>query len=67
MCFPESHAFRVKNGRPGPGMMFHEDDLKEPDATVAEVLLGFEADDTVAEGLSDQQRRHLLGQCIDMN
>ena len=67
VCFPGSHAFRVKNGRPGPGMMFHEDDLKEPDATVADVLLGFEAGDTSAEGLSDQQRRHLLGQCIDMN
>ena len=22
VCFPGSHAFRVKNGRPGPGMMF---------------------------------------------
>ena len=44
-----------------------QDDLKEPDAAVAGVLLGFEAGDTAAEGLSDQQRRHLLGQCIDMN
>ena len=36
---------------------------------MAQVLLGgFEAGGNItAEGLSDQQRRHLLGQCIDMN
>ena len=67
VCYPGSHAFRIKKGGPGPGMMFHLDELKEPDAAVAEVLLGFDVGDTAAEGLSDHQRRHLLGQCIDMN
>ena len=35
VCYPGSHAFRIeKEGGPGPGMMFHLNDLKEPDAAV---------------------------------
>ena len=71
VCYPGSHAFRFKRIRgrflPGPGMLYKGADLVEPDADVAEALMGFQPGDTAAEGLLPSQRRHLLGQCIDIN
>ena len=71
VCFKGSHAFRFKRVRgrmlPGPGMLYKGNELTEPDAEVAEALMGFEQGDTAAPGLLPGQRRHLLGQCIDIN
>ena len=62
-----SHAFRIKRGLPGPGMLYHENVLREPDSRVRALLLGFHPDDIAEPDLSEDQRCHLLGQCIDIN
>ena len=68
VCYKGSHAFRIKRGLPGPGMLYHEDVLREPDSRrVRALLLGFHPDDIADPGLSEDQRCHLLGQCIDIN
>ena len=67
VCYPNSHKFRTHKGRPGPGLLIHNNELKEPTADIREVLMGFRMRDTAAPGLSEEQRRHLLGQCIDIN
>jgi hypothetical protein len=38
-----------------------------PPPEVGEVLMGFTSGDTTAEGLSPDQRIHLLGKCTDLN
>ena len=48
-------------------MLYKGSDLTEPDADVAEALMGFVLGDTAATGLLPAQRRHLFGQCIDIN
>ena len=43
---------------------------RSPDITppeVREVLMGFTSGDTAAEGLTPDQRIHILGQCTDLN
>ncbi len=66
-CFPKSHKFRLHRGKPGLGLLIHKNKLKEPTADIKEVLMGNPLGDTAAPGLSEEQRRHLLGQCIDIN
>ena len=48
-------------------MLYHNDTLLEPDSRVRELLLGFHPHDIEAPELSEDQRCHLLGQCIDIN
>ena len=71
VCYKGSHAFRFKRIRgrvlPGPGMLYKNGVLTEPDADVAEIFMGFHPGDTAAPGLASDQRRHLMGQCIDIN
>ena len=67
VCFKGSHAFRIKRGLPGPGMLYKGDLLREPDAQVRASLMGFHPGDIDAPGLSEDQQCHLLGQCIDIN
>ena len=65
VCYKGSHAFRIKRGLPGPGMLYHEDVLREPDSRVRALLLGFHPDDIDEPDLSEDQRwatHHLLGQ-----
>ena len=65
MCYPGSFAFRAQ----GPGMVW--DDLsqtyEEPSADERERAMGFLTGTTAAPGLSEGQRRFLLGQAIDLN
>ena len=67
VCYPGSHAFRFKGGKPGLGLMHHDGVLQEPPADIREIAMGFLPGATAAPGLSEKQRRHLLGQCIDVN
>ena len=46
---------------------FHDDTLCEPDSKIRELLLGFVPGDISTPELSEAQRHHLLGQCIDIN
>ena len=62
-----TNAFRIKRGLPGPGMLYHKDVLREPDSRVRALLLSFHPDDIAEPDLSEDQRCHLLGQCIDIN
>ena len=48
-------------------MLYHENVLREPDSRVRALLLGFNPDDIAEPDLSEDQRCHLLGQCIDIN
>ena len=65
MCYPGSFAFRAQ----GPGMVW--DDVsqayEEPSADERERAMGFLTGTTAAPGLSEGQRRFLLGQAIDLN
>eukprot|EP00775_Hariotina_reticulata_P009673 gene9673-biopygen11573 len=68
MSRPQSYAFRP--GQPGsiwdcsnPAAAFWD----EPSAQEREVSLGYEPGSTAAAGVSEQQRRSALGQCIDAN
>ena len=67
VCYKGSHAFRIKRGIPGPGMLYHDDTLCEPDSKIRELLLGFVPWNISTPELSEAQRHHLLGQCIDIN
>jgi site-specific DNA-cytosine methylase len=61
---------RSYNFRPGAaGCVFDEKvgDYDEPCADERELAMGYEASSTAAEGVSEHQRRQLLGQCIDVN
>jgi transposase InsO family protein len=68
MSRPQSYAFR--QGQPGsvwdhsnPAAAFWD----EPSAQEREIALGYEPGSTAAVGVSEQQRRSALGQCIDAN
>eukprot|EP00775_Hariotina_reticulata_P013865 gene13865-biopygen15796 len=68
MSRPQSYAFRA--GQPGsiwdcsnPAAAFWD----EPNAHEREVSLGYEPGSTAADGVSEQQRRSALGQCMDAN
>ena len=67
VCYPASYKFRITRGRPGPGLLLHNNTLQEPTADIREALMGFTPGDTAAPTLTEEQRRHLLGQCIDIN
>jgi hypothetical protein len=65
---PQSYAFR--KGEPGsiwdcsnPAAAFWD----EPSAIEREIALGYEPGSTAAEGVTEQQCRSALGQCIDAN
>ena len=62
VCYPSSHKFRLHRGKPGPGLLINNNELKEPTADIREALMGFPVGDTAAPGLSEERRRHLLGQ-----
>eukprot|EP00775_Hariotina_reticulata_P005639 gene5639-biopygen7440 len=68
MSRPQSYAFRA--GQPGsiwdcsnPAAAFWD----EPNAHERGVSLGYEPGSTAADGVSEQQRRSALGQCMDAN
>jgi len=65
MCYPGSFAFRAQ----GPGMVWDvvSQAYEEPSADERERAMGFLTGTTAAPGLSEGQRRFLLGQAIDLN
>ena len=65
MSFPKSRAFRV--GRPGCIFDVELNQFDEPSANEREVIMGFEPSSTAAPDVSEQERKSLLGQAIDLN
>jgi hypothetical protein len=65
MSFPKSRAFRV--GRPGCIFDVELNEFDEPSANEREVIMGFEPGSTAAPDITEQQRKSLLGQAIDLN
>jgi len=64
VAFVGSHAFRSA----GPGMVQAEDgSLEEPRADERERAMGYDTGTTAAEGVTEQQRREVLGKCMDAN
>jgi hypothetical protein len=65
VAYPGSHAYR--NG--GPGLVWDtaRQRLDEPTADERERAMGYHTGATAALGLSERQRRALLGNAIDMN
>lgn len=65
MSYPRSFAFRAG----GPGMVWDttSQSYEEPSADERERAMGFLTGTTAAPGLSEGQRRFLLGQAIDLN
>ena len=64
VSFAGSHAFRSA----GPGMVRAEDgSLEEPRADERERAMGYGTGTTAAEGVTEQQRREVLGKCMDAN
>ena len=64
VAFEMSRAFKA--GRPG-AMWDPAGGLKEPTADERERAMGYVAGDTKADGLTELQRREVLGKCIDAN
>jgi hypothetical protein len=65
MSFPNSRAFRAKR----QGCIFDatRNAFEEPTAEERELIMGFEPSSTAAPGVSERERRSLLGQAIDLN
>ena len=65
VSFPKSNRYR--DGRPG---VIYDANLQletEPNADKRERLLGYTTGTTAAPGLSEADRFHLTGQCMDAN
>ena len=69
MATPQSYAFRVQKGVPGAGMIYDEEEehWTEPTARERELAMGFPEGGTAAEGLTEEDRRQMLGNAIDLN
>ena len=69
MATTGSYAFRMRGGQPGPGMVWddREKGWTEPTAKERERAMGFPESSTAAHGLSEQSRRRLLGNAMDLN
>jgi hypothetical protein len=65
MSYPSSRAFRP--GKSGCIYDAQTGRFDEPSAEEREVIMGFEPSSTAAPELSEQDRRALLGQAIDLN
>jgi hypothetical protein len=65
MAFPRSRAFRA--GRQGCIFDIAHQQFDEPTAHEREVIMGFEPSSTAAPGVTERERRALLGQAIDIN
>jgi hypothetical protein len=65
--YPNSHSFCLKNGIPGPGLMYHKETLTEPNAIIREILMGLQPGTTAAPRLSGTQRCYILGHTTDVN
>jgi site-specific DNA-cytosine methylase/transposase-like protein len=68
MSYPQSYAFRP--GQPGSILDVTypaEPRWDEPTAQEREIALGYLPGSTAADGITEAQRRHILGQCIDAN
>jgi len=61
---PHSYAFRP--GEPG-SVVTPEGLYDQPSAVEREFALGYTRESTAAPGVSEQHRRHALGQCMDSN
>lgn len=63
---PTNSAF-IEANLAAPGLLIHHNSLTEPTVDVRKALMGFAIKDTVAPSLTEEQRYHLPGQCIDIN
>ena len=67
VSYLRSNAFRPKeSGNPGEGEVFNTatNIWEEPDAEEKELLLGYRAGDTAAQGVSDADRAVRLGRAL---
>lgn len=62
VAHPYSHAFRP--GQPG-SITLADGTYDQPTAVEREFALGYDRDSTAAPGISEQQRRQALGECMD--
>ena len=65
VSYKGSHSFR--NGNPGMIITVQTNELSEPTALERERALGYKDNTTAAPGVTEQQRRDVLGKCIDAN
>jgi len=63
MAYKGSRAF--KEGQPGAILDSAGNRVDEPTAAEREAAMGYTPGDTQAPGVSEQQRREILGRCID--
>jgi len=67
MGHPNSSALRIQAGIPDTGLLYFKDTLREPNASIKELLMGFQPGAIVGLGLSENDRRRVLGQTPDLN
>ena len=69
MASQSSYAFRMRGGRPRPSMVWDKSlrEWTEPTARERERAMGSPACSTGAPGLTEQQRRRLVGNAMDLN
>jgi hypothetical protein len=65
VSFARSYAF--KNNEPGLAWDSITQEMVEPNTDERERAMGFPTDTTIVHGISEQQRRFLLGQAMDLN
>ena len=66
VCFKGSHQFCLNSaGRPALGMLRLNGVPTIPTADIKELCMGFHVGDTKAIELTEDERSHLLGKCID--
>jgi ribonuclease HI len=57
----------MHKGLPGNGLFYHKNTLREPNASIKELLMGFQPGTTAPLGLSEADRCQILGQTPDLN
>ena len=69
MASADSYAFRLHGGVPGAGMIYDDqkEEWTEPTAEEREQAMGFKRGDTAAKGITEGERRHMLGNAMDLN
>ena len=65
VAYPQSHAFRP--GQPGAVWDSSTEQWTEPTADECELAMGYQQGTTAAPGVSEQQRRAVMGRCMDAN
>ena len=61
-----AYSFTV-DGKQGPGLLLHQNVLREPSPEIKELAMGYDIGSTAAGGITIAMRHKVLGACMDQN